>query len=91
VIQFSWFNTFQIKDILFTVDLQLPMQWVPITNNGVSSNPDVTLCDRVCRRLVTGRWFSPGSPVSSFKTCIESLSLATNIFLMKTGHYMKIK
>jgi hypothetical protein len=26
---------------------------------------DTTLCDIVCQRLVTGRWFSPGIPVSS--------------------------
>ena len=25
---------------------------------------DTTLCDKVCQRLVTGRWFSPGTPVS---------------------------
>jgi hypothetical protein len=37
----------------------------------VSSNPvhgevlDTTLCDNVCQWLVTGQWFSPGSPVSS--------------------------
>jgi hypothetical protein len=24
-----------------------------------------TLCDKVCQRLATGRWFSPGTPVSS--------------------------
>jgi hypothetical protein len=24
-----------------------------------------TLCDKVCQRLATDRWFSPGSPVSS--------------------------
>jgi len=24
-----------------------------------------TLCDKVCQWLVTGRWFSPGPPVSS--------------------------
>ena len=36
-----------------------------ITNNGVSSNPDVTLCDKVCQWLVSGRWFSLGSSVSS--------------------------
>ena len=24
-----------------------------------------TLCDKVFQRLVTGRWFSPGTPVSS--------------------------
>jgi len=26
---------------------------------------DTTLCDKVCLRLATGRWFSPGTPVSS--------------------------
>jgi hypothetical protein len=27
--------------------------------------PLSTLCDKVCQRLATGRWFSPGTPVSS--------------------------
>ena len=26
---------------------------------------DTTLCDKVCQWLVTGWWFSPGTPVSS--------------------------
>ena len=26
---------------------------------------DTTLCDKVCQWLVTGRWFSPDTPVSS--------------------------
>ena len=26
---------------------------------------DTTLCDNVCQLLVTGRWFCPGTPVSS--------------------------
>jgi hypothetical protein len=26
---------------------------------------DITLCYKVCQWLTTGRWFSPGSPVSS--------------------------
>ena len=26
---------------------------------------DTTLCDKVCYWLVTGQWFSPGTPVSS--------------------------
>ena len=64
--------------IILYLDLQLPMQWVPITNNGVSSNPDVTLCDRVCRRLVTGRWFSPGSPVSSTNKIEVLLNVTLN-------------
>jgi hypothetical protein len=25
---------------------------------------DTTLCDKVCQRLTTGRWFSLGTPVS---------------------------
>ena len=25
---------------------------------------DTTLCDKVCQGLATGRWFSPGIPVS---------------------------
>jgi hypothetical protein len=27
----------------------------------------ITLCDKVCQWLATGRWFSPGPPVSSTK------------------------
>ena len=26
---------------------------------------DTTLCDIVCQGLATGRWFSPGTPISS--------------------------
>jgi len=26
---------------------------------------DTTLCDKVCQWLVTGQWFSPGTPVFS--------------------------
>jgi hypothetical protein len=26
---------------------------------------DTTLCDKDCQLLATGRWFSPGTPVSS--------------------------
>ena len=26
---------------------------------------DTTLCDKFCQRLVTGRWFSSGTPISS--------------------------
>jgi hypothetical protein len=29
---------------------------------------DTTLCDNVCQWLVAGRWFSPGTPVSSANT-----------------------
>jgi hypothetical protein len=30
-----------------------------------SNKNDTTLCDQVCRGLGAGRWFSPGTPVSS--------------------------
>jgi hypothetical protein len=49
--------------------------WEIILNQSskvLSSNPihgemyfDTTLCDKVCQWLATGRWFSPGTPVSS--------------------------
>ena len=34
----------------------IPLRWVVL---------DTTLCDKVCQWLTTGRWFSPGTPVSS--------------------------
>jgi hypothetical protein len=51
--------------IVWLLDLQLPVQSVPITTNAVSSNPaqvrctHTLLCGKVCQGLVTGRWFSP--------------------------------
>jgi hypothetical protein len=48
------------------LDLQLPVQLVPISTKIVSLNSahgrgvlDTTLCDKACQ------WFSPGTPVSS--------------------------
>ena len=37
------------------------MVWIPL-RWGVL---DTALCDKVCQWLAAGRWFSPGSPVSS--------------------------
>ena len=37
------------------------MLWVRISIRARCT----TLCDKVCQWLVTGRWFSPGTPVSS--------------------------
>ena len=31
----------------------------------VTATIDTTLCDKVCQWLATGRWFSPGTAVSS--------------------------
>ena len=54
------------------VNLQLPVQSVPITTKVVSLNPvhgkvyfDPTLCDKGFQWLATGQWFSLGTPVSS--------------------------
>jgi len=38
-----------------------PLMWVKISIRARC----ITLCDKVCQWLATGRWFSPGSPVSS--------------------------
>ena len=50
--------------IVWWLDLQLPSQSVLITIDVVSSNLDQ---GEVIKWLVTGRWFSPGPPVSSTK------------------------
>ena len=55
------------------IELQLPMQSVPITTKVVSSisaHDEVysiqhLLCDKVCQWPSTGQWFSPGTLVSS--------------------------
>ena len=50
------------------VDLQLPMQSVPITTIVVHSWRgilDTTLCDKVCQLIATVQWFSLGTLVSS--------------------------
>ena len=57
--------------IVWSLDLQLSMQSVPITTNIVSSNLlgrgvlDTKLCYKDCQWLAAGRWFSTGTPVSS--------------------------
>jgi len=40
----------------------LSCEFEPCSRRGVL---DITLCDKVCQWLATGRWFSPGTPVSS--------------------------
>jgi hypothetical protein len=37
-------------------------EFTPCSWRGVL---DTTMCDKVCQWLATGRWFSPGTPVSS--------------------------
>jgi hypothetical protein len=43
------------------LDLQLPVQSVPFTTKIVSSNP----VNGEVKKIVTGRWFSAGTPASS--------------------------
>jgi hypothetical protein len=65
----------------------VPVESVPITTKVVSSNPvhgdcllDITLCDKVCQWLATGRWFSPGTSVS-WKICLYQ----HDIFIFRRG------
>ena len=57
--------------IAFQLDLQLYVQWVPITTKVVSSDPfrrgvlDATLYDTVCQLLAACWWLTLGIPVSS--------------------------
>ena len=57
-----------------------------------------TLCDKVCQRLATGRWFSPGPPVSSInkpdrhdiaeillKVALNTIKTTKKLDLIKTG------
>ena len=52
--------------IVLLLDLQLPMQSVPITTNNVSLNPthdevySIQHCDKVCQWLAIGHWFFSG-------------------------------
>ena len=52
------------------LDLLPPVQSVSIITNVVRiplrwGVLDTTLCDKISQWLATGRWFSPGTPVSS--------------------------
>ena len=54
----SWIYNYLCNQCLSPLTL-----WVRISlRRGVL---DTTLCDKVCQWLATGRWFSPGTPVSS--------------------------
>ena len=56
--------------IVWLLDLELPVQSVPITTKVVSFEYgswqgvlDTILCEKVCQSLLTGRLFSPGASV----------------------------
>ena len=53
---------FQIKNIKTVERGKIDTPNTQIHDLGVL---DTTLCDKVCQRLATGRWFSPGTPVFS--------------------------
>ena len=55
----SWSYNYRCNQCLSTLKF-----WVR-TWRGVH---DTTLCDKVCKWLATGRWFSPATPVSSTNT-----------------------
>jgi hypothetical protein len=49
---------------------------------------DTTLCDTVCQWLTTGRWFSPGTPVSSTNTtdCHDIAEILLKVALNNINH-----
>ena len=58
---------------------------------------DTTLCDKVCHWLATGRWFSPGSPISSInktdrnditETLLKVVLNTTALILTKQLYYL---
>jgi hypothetical protein len=59
-ISFALFTLFTYIYLPFVSPRSLRVQ-IPL-RQGVL---DTTLCDKVCQWLATGRWFSPGIPVSS--------------------------
>jgi len=58
----SWLYGSWIYNYLCNLCLSPLMLWVWTSWWDVL---DTTLCDKVCQWLATGRWFSPGTPVSS--------------------------
>jgi hypothetical protein len=56
-----WLYVSWIYNYLCNPCLSPLMLWVRISIRARCT----TLCDKVCQWLVTGRWFSPGPPVSS--------------------------
>ena len=59
----SWWYTSWIYNYICNQCLSPLNLWFRIPlRRGVL---DITLCDKVCQWLATGRWFSPGVPVSS--------------------------
>ena len=67
----SWIYNYMYIKFLWLLKLFEHRSWRHV--------PDTTLCDKVCHWLSVGRWFSPGTPVSSInKTDRHNI---TEIFL----------
>ena len=75
--------------IVWSLDLQLHMQLVPMTNRVVGSlDTDTTLCEKCVSDIATGRWFSSGSPVSSInKTCSHDIAEILLKVALNTIHF----
>jgi hypothetical protein len=56
-IWFIWFGLWCLTLYYYISCNVEPRSWRDVLNT--------TLCDKVCQRLATGRWFSPGTAVSS--------------------------
>ena len=61
VLSWSWSYGSWIYNYLCSQCLSLLTLWVRIPLKARCT----TLCDKVCQWLASGRWFSPGAPVSS--------------------------
>ena len=71
----SWSYGSWIDNYLCNLCLSPLMLWVRLRICGRC----ITLCDKVCQWLAAGRWFSPGTPVSS--TNITDRHYITEILL----------
>jgi hypothetical protein len=77
-----------IYNYLFNQCLSPLMLWVRISMRARCT----TLCDKVCQWLATGRWFSPGPPVSSNNKTdrhdITEILLKVALNTIKQQHYI---
>jgi len=55
------------KDVTMIVNIHLKVTEIGVLAICIESrcSQGEALCDKVCQSLATGRWFSPGPPVSS--------------------------
>ena len=100
-----WLNLMKLSWFHYFVDLQLPVQSMPITTKVVSSNPvhgEVYLIQYYVIKFVSdlrqlGRWFSPDTPVSSTNKIDRHditeilLKVALNTINKQTNHYFVIR